>query len=59
MHLENGNSLDTQIEVDSKKEKIKKEIERLEKQARSEKQPKKKFDLVTKIKALKKEMGDI
>lgn len=59
MHLENGNSLDTQIEVDYKKEKINKEIEKLEKQARAEKQPKKKFDLVTKIKALKKEMGDI
>ena len=52
MHLENGNSLDTQIEVDSKKEKIKKEIERLEKQARAEKQPKKKFIIVKKIKLL-------
>lgn len=59
MNLENGNSLDEQIEVDSKKEKINKEIEKLEKQARAEKQPKKKFELVAKIKALKKEMGDI
>ncbi len=56
MHLENGNSLDTQIEVDSKKERIKNEIEKLEKQARAEKQPKKKFELFTKIKRLKQEM---
>ena len=56
MHLENGNSLDTQIEVDSKKEKINQEIEKLEKQARAEKQPKKKFDLVSKIKKLKNDI---
>lgn len=56
MHLENGNSFDTQIEVDSKKEKINQEIEKLEKQARAEKQPKKKFDLVSKIKKLKNDI---
>ena len=54
IHLENGNSLDEQIEINSQKEKIKKEIERLEKQAWAEKQPRKKFELVCKIKILKK-----
>ncbi|WP_300282703.1 DUF4391 domain-containing protein [Peptacetobacter sp.] len=56
MNLENGNSLDAQIEINSKKEKIKKEIEKLEKQARAEKQPKKKFALVSKIKKLKNDI---
>lgn len=59
LHLENGNSLDMQIQKDTQKEKIKKEIERLEKQARAEKQPKKKFDLVSEIKKLKKDMEKI
>ena len=54
IHLENGNSLDEQIEINCQKEKIKKEIERLEKQAWAEKQPRKKFELVCKIKILKK-----
>ena len=39
--------------------KIQKEIDRLTKQAKNEKQPKKKFDLVRKIKRLKKEMEEI
>ncbi len=56
LHLENGNSLDMQIQKDTQKEKIKKEIERLEKQARAEKQPKKKLELVQKINKLKKEI---
>ena len=59
MNLENGNSLDAQIEVNFKRERIKKEIEKLEKQARAEKQPKKKFDLVATIKRLKKDMEEL
>ena len=54
--IEQGNSLDEQIKSDERIEKLKKEIEKLEKQARAEKQPKKKFDLVKKINALKVEV---
>ena len=54
--IENNNSLENQIEINSKKEKLHNEINRLEKWARVEKQPKKKFDIVSKIRMLKKEM---
>lgn len=52
VNIENGNSLDEQIEIDDKKQKLEKEIARLEKQSRAEKQPKKKFELVKKKKIL-------
>ena len=52
VELEQGNSLDEQIAVDERKEKLIKEIEKLEKQARNEKQPNKKFELVQKMKEL-------
>ena len=54
--IEQGNSLDEQIAVDEQKAKLEKEIVRLEKQARNEKQPKKKFELVQMIKKLQKEL---
>ena len=57
--LDKGNTLDEQIAVDEQRMKIQKEIDRLTKQAKNEKQPKKKFDLVRKIKRLKKEMEEI
>ena len=57
LHIESGNSIDEQILIESQKEKIKKEIEILEKQARAEKQPKKKFDLVKKIKEIEKNIN--
>ena len=56
IEIEQGSSLDEQISRNERIEKLKKEIEKLEKQARAEKQPKKKFDLVKKINALKKEI---
>ena len=46
VNIETGNTLDEQIEINDKKQKLEKEIARLEKQARAEKQPKKKFELV-------------
>lgn len=58
INISDGNTLDEQIESDDKKAKIIKEIEKLEKQARAEKQPKKKFELVQMVIRLKKEMGD-
>ncbi len=54
--VEQGNTLDEQIAVDEYRHKIEKEIAKLEKQARTEKQPKKKFELAQKINALKKEI---
>lgn len=52
------NTLDEQIVIDEQKAKLQKEIARLEKQARAEKQPKKKFELVQMINKLKSK-GDI
>lgn len=49
-----GNTLDEQIAVDEQRMKLQKEIAKLEKQARAEKQPKKKFELVQQINKLKK-----
>ena len=53
--IESGNTLDEQIVIDDKKEKIKKEIERLEKKARAEKQPKRKYELAMRAEELKKQ----
>ena len=47
-------SLEENIILREKREKLQKEIAKLEKQARSEKQPRKKFELVQKINELKK-----
>lgn len=54
--VQQGNTLNEQIAVDEKRRKIEKEIAKLEKMARAEKQPKKKFDLVQQVKNLIKEM---
>lgn len=53
--LEQGNTLDEQIVIDEKRQKLEKEIVKLEKQARTEKQPKKKFELVQRIRELRNE----
>ncbi len=58
IELEQSHSLDEQIALNEQKEKLKKEIARLERQARAEKQPKKKFDLVQKINKRKKELEE-
>ena len=52
-----GRALDEQLAQAAQREKLQKEIARLEKQARAERQPKKKFELVQKIKAKQQEMG--
>ena len=54
--IEQGNTLDEQIAVDEQRMKIQKEIDRLTKAAKNEKQPKKKFELAQKINRLKLEM---
>lgn len=57
--VEQGNSLDEQISIKQQREKLQKEINHLEKLARAEKQPKRKFELVQKIKNLKTGMGGL
>lgn len=51
-------TLGEQIADKERREKLEKEIARLEKLARAERQPKKKFELVGKIKKLNKEISD-
>ena len=51
--IDQGNTLDEQIAVDEQRRKIQKEIDRLTKLAKNEKQPKKKFELVQRINKLK------
>jgi len=54
--LTNENDLNAQIDIETKKEKLRKEIETLERQARKEIQVKKAFELHKKIKFLKNEL---
>lgn len=56
IEIEEGHSLEQQIAADEHKAKVQAEIEHLEKLARKETQPKKKFELVQRIQKLK---GDI
>ncbi len=51
-----GNTLDEQIAANTEREKLLKEIEILEKKARKESQPKKKYELVQQINYLKKQL---
>ena len=53
--IEQGKTLYEQIIIDEKRQKLEKEIAKLEKQARAEKQPKKKFELVQRIRGLRNE----
>lgn len=55
--IDQGNTLDEQIAVDERRKKIQKEIDRLTKLAKNEKQPKKKFELVQQINKFKQEQG--
>ena len=59
VELEQGNTLDEQIATDDLKRKAQKDIEKLEKQARNEKQPNKKFQLASQVKAMKKRLNEL
>lgn len=59
IQIEAQNTLDKQMVVDEYRAKIQKEIDRLKKQSKSEKQPKKKFELSQKINKLKKELEEV
>ena len=54
--IEEGHSLEQQIAVDEQRARVQKEIDRLEKLARKETQPKKKFELVQRIQSLQKQV---
>ena len=57
--VEQGNSLDEQISKNEQREKLQKKIGKLERLARAEKQPKKKFELVSRIRDMEKELNKI
>ena len=59
LELAQGNSLEEQIALDERKAKLTKEIEKLEKQARKEKQPNKKFQLAQQVKTLKMQLDEL
>ena len=59
LKIEQGRTLDEQISIDEQRSKLQKEIDRLERLARVEKQPKKKFELVQQIKKMQAEMEEI
>lgn len=56
VEIEEGHSLEDQIAIDEHRAKLQAEIARLEKLARKETQPKKKFELVQRIKNLRDEL---
>ncbi|MGN0114244.1 MAG: DUF4391 domain-containing protein [Acutalibacteraceae bacterium] len=56
INIEQDNTLDQQISINDRRLQLEKEIARLEKLAWAEKQPKKKFELASKVKELKKEL---
>ena len=57
--IEQGRTLDEQISIDGQRAKLQKKIDRLEKLARTEKQPKKKFELAQQVSKLKKQMEGV
>ena len=59
LQIENDNTLDEQIAIDERRQRIQKEIDHLDKLAWKEKQPKKKFELVQKINKLKEELEGV
>ena len=59
VNVEQGKTLDEQLAIDEQRLKLQKEIDKLEKLARAEKQPKKKFELVKKENDLRKQMDSL
>lgn len=58
MELQQGKPLNEQLAVQQKREKLQKEIAKLEKLAWAEKQPKRKMELVQRIRSIQKRMED-
>ena len=58
VEIAEGNTLDEQLVADNEGEKLRQRIERLEKQARSEKQPRRKWELAEEVRRLRIEVED-
>lgn len=58
VQIEQGNTLEEQLHIDSERVKLQKQIAMLERQARSEKQPRKKFELVQEIQQLQSTLAN-
>ena len=56
IEIEGDHTLNEQIALDDKRAKLQKEIDKLEKLARAEKQPRRKFELVQRIKTLRNDI---
>lgn len=59
VQIEEGKSLDDQMALDARRAKLQKEIDRIERLARIERQPKKKFELVQQENNLKKQLEEL
>lgn len=59
VEIEQGKTLDEQIATDELRNKLINEIDKLDKKARTEKQPKKKFELAAQVKKLKKQLDEL
>lgn len=57
--IEEDRNLSEQIEIEDQRNKLLKEINKLDKQARKEKQPKKSFEIYKKMKKLEKELEEL
>jgi len=56
VQIEQGKTLEEQLAIDEKREKLLKEIDKLEKLARAEKQPRKKFEFAQEVNMLNSEL---
>lgn len=59
IEIKSGNTLNEQIEIERDKERLLKQMDILEKQARTEKQPKKKFEIFQRINEYKMRMDEL
>lgn len=57
--IEQGRTLDEQISIDEQRSKLQREIDRLDRLARAEKQPKKKFELVQRLREYQKKSEEL
>lgn len=59
IEIQQGRTLDEEIAAAARRERLQRDMQRLEKAARTEKQPRRKFELVQQIKALQAEWEEI
>lgn len=57
--IEKGRTLDEQISIDEQRSKLQREIDRLDRLARAEKQPKKKYELVQRLREHQKKLEEL